>query len=113
VEELFFRGIVLSGLSGRRVAVAVLGSAIAFGIYHVSFFRLLPTAFLGVLLALATLWSGSIFPAMVWHAANNAIGVFAVDDAETLPSWVWVAAPPVLMIALYLLWRSRRPSTVG
>jgi sodium transport system permease protein len=113
VEELFFRGVVLTGLSGRRVAVAVLGSAIAFGIYHVSFFRLLPTAFLGVLFALATLWSGSIFPAMVWHAANNGIAAFAVDDAETLPSWVWVAAPPVLAIALFLLWRSRRPSGVG
>jgi sodium transport system permease protein len=107
VEEIFFRGIVLNGLSGRRVAVAVLGSALAFGIYHVSFFRLLPTAFLGVLLALTTLWSGSIFPSMLWHALNNGIAAFAVDDAETLPTWVWIAAPPLLVIALFLLWRSR------
>jgi sodium transport system permease protein len=110
VEELFFRGIVLSGLAGRRVAVAVIGSALAFGIYHVSFFRLLPTAFLGVLLALATLWSGSIFPSMLWHALNNGIAAFAVDDAETLPTWAWFAAPPTLVIALFLLWRSRRAS---
>jgi sodium transport system permease protein len=110
VEELFFRGIVLSGLSGRRVAVAVLGSALVFGIYHVSFFRLLPTAFLGVLLALTTLWSGSIFPSMLWHALNNGIAAFAVDDAETLPTWAWFAAPPALVVALFLLWRSRRPN---
>ena len=71
VEELFFRGIVLTGLSGKRALVAVLGSAIAFAVFHVSFFRLLPTAFLGVLLALATLWSGSIFPSMLWHAAQQ------------------------------------------
>ena len=70
--------------------MAVLGSAIAFGVFHVSFFRLLPTAFLGVLLALATLWSGSIFPSMLWHAVNNGLAAFAFEDAETLPGWAVV-----------------------
>jgi sodium transport system permease protein len=113
VEELFFRGIVLTGFSGKRAVVAVLGSAIAFAVFHVSFFRLLPTAFLGVLLALATLWSGSIFPAMLWHAANNGLAAFAFEDTDSLPTWMWVAAPPTLAIALYLLWRSRRRGLVA
>ncbi len=108
VEELFFRGVVLAGLSGKRAAVAVLGSAIAFALFHVSFFRLLPTALLGVLFALTTLWTGSIFPSMVWHAANNALAAFVFEDVESMPTWAWTTAVPALALALYLLWRSRR-----
>jgi sodium transport system permease protein len=108
VEELFFRGIVLQGLAGHRALVRVLLSAVAFGLFHVSFFRLLPTTFLGVMLALVTLWSGSIFPAMVWHAANNGLAAFVLDQVETLPLWASVVSVPGLALALYLLWRGRR-----
>jgi membrane protease YdiL (CAAX protease family) len=115
VEELFFRGIVFSGLAGQRTAVRVLVSALAFGLFHVSFFRLLPTTFLGVMLALTTLWSGSIFPAMAWHAANNGLAALVFDEVETLPAWASAAAVPGLALALWLLWRGRRrrPGAAG
>jgi membrane protease YdiL (CAAX protease family) len=108
VEELFFRGIVLTGLRHRGVFIAAIGSAIAFGLFHVSFFRLLPTGFLGVLLALVTFWSGSIFPAMAWHALNNGIAAFAFEDTTTVPDWMMIAAFPGVAVALLLLWFSRR-----
>jgi len=105
-EELLFRGVLLSGLAGQRTAVRVLVCAVAFALFHVSFFRLVPTAFLGAMLALATLWTGSIFPAMAWHAANNAIAAFVLGDVEALPPWTAAFALPGLAVALYLLRRS-------
>ncbi|HVR28146.1 MAG TPA: CPBP family intramembrane glutamic endopeptidase, partial [Thermoanaerobaculia bacterium] len=110
-EELLFRGALLSGLAGQRTWARVLVVAVAFGIFHVSFFRFLPTAFLGALLALATIWTGSIFPAMAWHAANNAIAAFVLEDMERLPVWAFTVALPGLAIALYLLWRASRTRT--
>jgi sodium transport system permease protein len=111
VEEIFFRGIVLTGLRHRGLAVAAIGSALAFALFHVSFFRLLPTGFLGLLLALTTVWSGSIFPAMAWHALNNGIAAFAFEDTTTIPDWMMIASFPGVALALSLLWFSRRRDT--
>lgn len=92
VEEFFFRGLLLYGLRNRSQLRAALIVAVVFGIYHVSLFRLLPTAALGFVFAWVTLLSGSIWPAVLWHALNNGIGLF-YDPGEmaTNPVWIVVA----------------------
>lgn len=93
VEEIFFRGILLYGLQRHSTVTKVALSAVVFALFHVSFFRLLPTAYLGALLALATLYSGSIFPAMLWHTLNNALGIyFDIAAAAMQPRWLLLAA---------------------
>ena len=111
VEEGFFRGIVLWGLRDRSAIRRVLVSAAVFGLYHVSFFRLLPTAYLGVLLAAVTLLSGSIYPAVLWHALNNGLAILV--DMSTLPtSPLWIAtAGAGLASCAFVLWRTRRMSS--
>ncbi|MGE3190814.1 MAG: ABC transporter permease subunit [Vicinamibacterales bacterium] len=109
-EEIAFRGVLLQSLRRfYRPWTAALLTGLVFGFFHVSLFRLLPTAFLGVLLATVTILSGSIFPAMAWHALNNAAALL-------LPRYGWpigdlgpglyAAAAGILAAALWILWRS-------
>ncbi len=112
-EEIAFRGALLHGLRGRLhpAALAVV-VGLVFGFFHVSLFRIAPTAFLGVLLAAITLLTGSIFPAMVWHALNNATGLLLghfelpIDKA----GWgVFLAGAAILTAAFWIVYRNRTP----
>lgn len=115
-EETAFRGLLLGTLSrtGSRTG-ALLVSAFFFSLFHFSWFRLVPTAVLGVLLGLAALMSGSIYPAMLWHAVNNAVVLLP----GRLPEWLdtmhpaWYAVPVLVLAAVFREMRrfsSKRPS---
>jgi hypothetical protein len=79
-----------------------------FGFFHFALFRLVPTAFLGTLLAAVTVMTGSIFPSMLWHAVNNGVTVVASlgFGAEIGTKW-WHSAVAVVPLALSL-WVIRR-----
>lgn len=83
VEELVFRGVLLSGLASRMpVWAAVVISALVFGAAHLPDFGFawypVPTL---VLLGLALGWlrvhSRSLWPSMVMHASNNFFAAMA------------------------------------
>ena len=114
-EEIAFRGVLLHGLRKRfgPVALAVVVGAI-FGFFHVELFRLIPTTYLGIVLTAVTLMTGSIFPAMLWHALNNAValvpaylGWWAPD--AVVPWWAYLLGAAGLLAALAILWVSRTP----
>ena len=115
LEELTFRGVLLHGVSRkmRPVATALVVGAI-FGMFHVSLFRIVPTAWLGAVMAAVVLMSGSIYPAMLWHFLNNAVALvpqqqeWLPDDFEVEP-WMTGAAAVGLALAFWILWRTRRP----
>jgi sodium transport system permease protein len=112
-EEIAFRGVLLHGLRKRLhpVALALVVGAI-FGIFHFDMARLIPVACLGTLLAAVTLLTGSIFPAMVWHALNNGLAVFAERASfpvEDLPSIVYVGGALLLALGFWIFWRHRTP----
>jgi len=73
-EELYFRGVLYGQLAARFArAAAVVGSAGAFGLVH---FQpdAFPTLFaLGLILGLLRLRTGSIWPPIAMHAANNGL----------------------------------------
>jgi sodium transport system permease protein len=113
MEELTFRGVLLHGLHSRmHPAALVLVVGLIFGLFHAALFRLAPTAFLGILLSLVTLLTGSIFPAMLWHALNNALALlagyheFPISELDS----VWYGFGLVgLFTAFWILWRNRTP----
>ncbi len=75
-EELFFRGYVQRQAErGLGVAGGVLFSGIVFSLYHLRFSQVLPLAALGVFMAYLTWRTGSIWPAVFVHFANNAVAV--------------------------------------
>jgi len=112
-EEIAFRGVLLHGLHRRlRPLPLTLVVGTLFGLYHVALPRLAPTAFLGILFTGATLLSGSIFPAMLWHALNNALSLLTADSGfplNALPLDVHLAGVALLVVAFWVLWRNRTP----
>ncbi len=110
-EEIAFRGVLLHALRQRFGPVMlclVVGGV--FALFHVALVRLLPTAAIGALLAALTLATGSIFPAMLWHALNNATGIVAARagiDLMALDPGFQAAAAVAGALALALIWRHR------
>ncbi|MDX2021193.1 MAG: ABC transporter permease subunit/CPBP intramembrane protease [Deltaproteobacteria bacterium] len=116
-EEALFRGLLLRALLNRfPPALAIVTVSLLFGIFHFSADRLLPTATLGILLALLAWRSGSLWPSMLVHALNNGIltllAATGQDEAfERLSGpgqTAAVAGACVCVLAgLALLWRPR------
>ncbi len=112
-EEIAFRGVLLHGLRVRLRPVALcLVTGAIFGFFHIDLFRILPTAFLGVVMGAVVLISGSIFPAMLWHTLHNSVALvpayFAVT-IEYLPLWSFGLGLLGLALAFWILWRHRSP----
>jgi len=109
-EELFFRGLLLHGLRKRirRRWLLALAVGLIFGIFHVSLFRIVPTAWLGFVLTWVVLLGGSIYPAMLWHALNNAIAIVPssvglVPEGFEPQGWWAFPAALVLGVSLWIL----------
>ena len=105
-EELLFRG-AFFGLWRTRAGpvVAVMGTAVAFGAFHLSVFRFFPTAALGLVLGLFSLRTGRVGPGMLAHALNNSVAMVALsyglDVGFSWPMVVLGAAG----VALAVPWR--------
>lgn len=70
-EELLFRGILFAWLRRWGLPVGVAASSLVFGIFHGFSIVFVAAAILGAMLALLYEWSGSLWPSIVAHAANN------------------------------------------
>ncbi len=82
-EEVAFRGHLLSALRLRLgPGAAIAASAAAFALLHLDPVRLPGLLFLGALYAWLTLRSGSLYPAVLAHAVNNAAATALALGAE-------------------------------
>lgn len=88
-EEILFRGFLLGGLKGRaRPVVVAMIVGLAFGLFHIYAEKIPLTTVLGVVLSLVCLYSGSIFPAMLIHVANNGLALLAArPEGARLVGW--------------------------
>ena len=117
-EEIAFRGVLLHGLKSRLKPVQlVLVAGIAFGFFHVDLFRIPGTSLLGVLLVIAVLRSGSIYPAMAWHALHNALALGSARVEQIrLPDqptwWHYVLAALAILVAFRLMQQNRRRASL-
>jgi len=115
IEELTFRGVLLHGLRKRMGPVAVvLVVGAVFGLFHMALFRFAPTFALGVCLAITTLLTRSIYPAMLWHALNNGLGVWTAQNhillGELEPQY-YLPGVAALAVSFWVLWRNRVPQS--
>jgi sodium transport system permease protein len=112
-EEIAFRGTLLYGLRNRfRPAILALAVGIIFGFFHVSYFRIIPTGFLGIVLTSVALLTGSIFPGMVLHFGNNAFAYWLSLQGASMARmswWVYILAAAVFTISFYVIYRNRTP----
>ena len=113
-EEVTFRGVVLAGLrrSGSRW-IAVVGSALVFGLFHINPYHVVAAFVVGLLLGWVALESGSILPGILIHLVNNGAQVLldrVPGLAERLHSPVLVAlALASTAVGALLVRGSRRP----
>lgn len=109
-EELLFRGCVQGILIRSLPPKVVLPiTAVGFGLFHMSAFRVLPTSFLGLVLCLITYRFRSIYPSMLLHFCHNflsiIIGVYHIDPL----TWQNSAIAGVSgSIGLLLFWLASR-----
>ena len=101
-EELIFRGYAQRQCErATGAAWGILLTGVLFGLYHLSLAQVVPLAVLGVYLAYLTWRTGSLWPAILVHFANNAFAVVGAKVATSRPgvslaemestSWPWYA----------------------
>ncbi|MBT4886555.1 MAG: transporter substrate-binding domain-containing protein [Planctomycetaceae bacterium] len=114
LEELLFRGWVLSAFCGekpntQRMAFAVFAQAICFALFHLLPERMPQTFLLGLALGTIVLLTKSIYPAILCHVANNSMPLVllfmtGIKDKESLPSSATtdtmnLSLPPLAIVA--------------
>jgi membrane protease YdiL (CAAX protease family) len=89
-EEIMFRGVVLRAFAGAWPPwLAVGASSLLFSAYHISVPQALPTFTLGLALGALALRSGSVYPTMIAHLANNIFPVLVTrDELPDLSDWL-------------------------
>lgn len=107
LEEALFRGVLLQGLTRRRgPGAAAVWTAIFFALYHVyNPWQIVPTFFLGLVLAWVVLTTRTLLSGILVHAAFNALSLalFAAPVTEREPSaeavpWVVAAIFGILLV---------------
>lgn len=85
-EELLFRGYVQRQFErGAGIAGGILLSGIIFGLYHLRLSQALPLSALGIYLAYLAWRTGSLWPAVIVHFANNAFAILVANYATQRP----------------------------
>ncbi len=113
-EELLFRGYILRAFEKSwGPIVAILISGLIFGMFHIQLGNIFPLATLGIILALMTWLSGTLWPAIIAHFINNGAAVlvgsqypellFEQMTAESLPP-VWVLFLSLIFTGFIIYW---------
>ena len=108
-EEFFFRGFVLGSLHKLSTVMAIVVSSLLFGLMHVltsnvlMVERFLPTALIGVLLAVIALRTGSIWPGMIFHAIHNGLQFTLNHFRDELAKWDYMVKEGSHLPATWLI----------
>lgn len=109
IEEICFRGLLLDGLLKTRCHpwVAILISAVAFGLVH-GLWAPFATATLFGLLAGWLYWrTGSIIPSLIIHIANNSLtGIDLINQTDTFYLIALVGGLIFLTYGVWWFWKN-------
>jgi membrane protease YdiL (CAAX protease family) len=103
-EELLFRGAFQGTLEQRGPVTAIACTALAFGVFHFNPFNFIGPIFFGLGIGVVVWRTGSILPAILWHALNNsgAVLIMGIGEGDFVPPW-WVNGGLTILFGL-LLW---------
>ena len=109
VEEMFFRGFLFKAmLSNDKAIVAIIVSAVTFGIGHIvnlftgqsDFETVIQIVFAiswGFILTMVCYKSGSIIPCIIAHSMIDSLSLFGAENV--LVDWIYIGATIVVAIA--------------
>lgn len=92
-EEVLFRGFVLSSFHRSSTIWAVVVTSVLFGLMHVltsnvlAIERFFPATFMGLILGLIAVKTGSLWPGMVVHALHNGFLMVVAHYQTTIEQW--------------------------
>jgi len=82
-EEVLHRGLILHTLRNcKNETMIMVAMAVMFGIFHLDFYRFLPTAIAGFVLTYIMIKAGNFLLPVLYHAAVNAVAVAASHGAD-------------------------------
>jgi membrane protease YdiL (CAAX protease family) len=84
-EELMFRGYIQSAYERLRPTAAIIFVALLFSVFHLSLLGLPPRIPVALALGYVVWRSGSLWPGVVLHAANNLLAVVVLGVAGLQP----------------------------
>ena len=84
-EEFLFRGLICNRLLPYGKTVAIVGSAVLFGLMHGNLGQLFYTTMAGIMLGWCFVETRSIWPCVIAHMLNNLTGFLAESWYATLP----------------------------
>jgi sodium transport system permease protein len=95
-EELVFRGFVLTGLSRRYgPGTALFLSSFLFALFQLNVYQAIPHFVLGLVLGILTQRTGSLYPAIVFHAVYNILIGLVPFVAPEVFAWCFTTDPNV------------------
>ncbi len=103
VEELAFRGVILSQLRKYGKGFAVFGSALLFAFYHGNFIQFTFTFIVGLLLGFIMVQTNNLWITIVIHALNNGLSLFFDMISDVVSSEVYDMLNNFLFFGLILL----------
>jgi membrane protease YdiL (CAAX protease family) len=123
-EELFFRGVLQKVMIAftKNHHIGIWISAILFSAFHLQFYGFFPRMLMGAYLGYIFYWSGSLYPSIVAHFANNGLAVFitwlinrgSIDaSVEKIGAenqqWLYAIISAVLVIVcLMVIWKKEK-----
>lgn len=104
IEEIGFRGLLLDGLLKTRCRpwIAILISAVAFGLVHGLWAPFVTATLFGLLAGWLYWRTGSIIPGLIIHIANNSLT--AIDLTNQTDTFYLIALVGGLLLLAYGLW---------
>lgn len=104
LEELVCRGLIMNMLKRYGTAVMLISSSLAFALMHQSVETLIPIFFLGMVLGLIRIVSGSVLASMIAHSASNLYSfslMLVMGRADNVSVLVILACIVLFPIMLY------------
>lgn len=113
VEELMFRGLIVSGFQKRyRARKTIILSALLFAAYHGNAFQFMPSFFIGIILAWWFINTGSLVSSLFGHAISNALIILAapfivayfpqLENMQQWPLQLYILGTALLVIGILL-----------
>ncbi|MBR2916921.1 MAG: CPBP family intramembrane metalloprotease [Clostridia bacterium] len=107
LEEFWMRGIILSVYERRSTFVAIAFTTIMFALLHGSITKFPGVLLLGLVAAIITIRTNSVYAAMLYHIINNAtsvlFGYFAIHyEIGDVFTWTLAAIMVLLFIASFI-----------
>lgn len=114
IEEMMFRGVMLNKLKRYGDKVAIITTAILFGLFHANFSQFFYAVALGMIFAYVALKTGTIKYSIILHIVVNIMGGVilpaAIGDGSNIvvAGCVGLALLAIVIIGLVLLIKNRK-----